>query len=555
MNCRVINDPAFCWERFGTDGIEIYSRGGFWSEGKYYAGSRACERVHALFSGVQTEQGPALPGTIRQILAGLDGLFAFIVQSRESTLACVDHVRSFPLFYVRSNEGLLLSWSAQALKSEVGLARLDETACLEFLMAGYVSGGNTLYSGLHQLQGGEFLFYTGEHREMAKERYCTFFSEDVLEGSEEDLLHEAGLRYERTFSRLVESLDGRQACIPLSAGLDSRLILGFLKEHRYDNIVTFTYGKKGLWEVKEAGAVAEKARVPWTYVEYKPDAVKDYLFSKQGRDYFRFACGLASVPLVTDRYALSVLGSEKRLDDECVILNGQTGDFITGGHMPGRILEGEGEEMGASSLLDYMAERHYSLWRNLKTERNLARLRQIHSDLMGLDSGATLPRGLIAKEYERFEWQERQCKYVVNGQRMYDWLGYDWQLPLWSMDLFTFWREVPWRHKVGQKLFKQYLQQCNPGGLFSIKSSERRSYIPGVFLVPQLLYQLLAKPFGLDTDWFKRKFVNYYWLLAPYYPQRSYLEYLKDSGNHRNNISYLGPYVLKLLEGKAVCTS
>lgn len=56
---------------------------------------------------------------------------------------------------------------------------------------------------------------------------------------------------EKTFSdsldtvltRLLENSKGRQLVIPLSGGLDSRLLAAWLKKLKAPNIKTFTYGK------------------------------------------------------------------------------------------------------------------------------------------------------------------------------------------------------------------------------------------------------------------------------------------------------------------------
>ena len=48
-----------------------------------------------------------------------------------------------------------------------------------------------------------------------------------------------------------------------------------------------------------------------------------------------------------------------------------------------------------------------------------------------LDLG--LRGSLLSDIYENWEYNERQCKFVVNGQRAYEFLNFDWFLPLWGL--------------------------------------------------------------------------------------------------------------------------
>ena len=39
---------------------------------------------------------------------------------------------------------------------------------------------------------------------------------------------------------------------------------------------------------------------------------------------------------------------------------------------------------------------------------------------------------IYLKVYEILEYENRQCKYVINGQRLYEYFKYEWRLPLWD---------------------------------------------------------------------------------------------------------------------------
>ena len=52
--------------------------------------------------------------------------------------------------------------------------------------------------------------------------------------------------------------------------------------------------------------------------------------------------------------------------------------------------------------------------------------------------------------YEFLEFQGRQTKYVINGQRVYEYFGYDWILPMWDDNYVKFWSAIPLEYKVSQ---------------------------------------------------------------------------------------------------------
>ena len=63
--------------------------------------------------------------------------------------------------------------------------------------------------------------------------------------------------------------------------------------------------------------------------------------------------------------------------------------------------------------------------------------------------------------YEIWEFDERQVKFIVQGQRIYDYFGFDWHLPLWDGEFTRFWSEMPLNFRKNKSLYKEYLRSWN----------------------------------------------------------------------------------------------
>ena len=95
---------------------------------------------------------------LTQFLSRLNGFFAAVSQVDEhALLAAVDRTRSMPLFYASAGGSFYLSDDAEWVQRQVGYAEPDELIAAEFLLAGYVTGPDTLNPRVKQLQAGEAL--------------------------------------------------------------------------------------------------------------------------------------------------------------------------------------------------------------------------------------------------------------------------------------------------------------------------------------------------------------------------------------------------------------
>lgn len=506
-----------------------------WRETDHGAHRVACAGpadVAASFLGALPEERDwELP----EVLAALDGLaggFAFLAQGPRRTWAVADRVRGYPVFWTGEG-GFAVSNSARLLRERAGLDEPNGAAVWEVRQAGYATGADTACSGLFQVQAGELVVCDGPGDPGVAHRYYRFHSRALSGLGEEELLAEHGRRTEIIFNRVAERAAGRPIWVPLSGGLDSRFILCKLHEMGYGELRAFSYGPAGNHEAKAARAVAERLGVPWLFVPCPVRACRAFFQGETRRAYADFCDGLCSVPNYMDLYPLSVLLEAGRIPRDAVLVNGQSGDFTTGGHIPPALLR---PDAGLDQALDWIEAKHLRLWTDALSDEGMPELRaRVRRILERTAEGDDAPHA-AARAMECWEWQERQAKFVVNGQRIYDFLGFDWELPLWHEEYLDFWREVPVPAKAGQKLYTAWLNRWDHWGLFA-------GFKPTIWRWPGLSLGLvaLAQAVGLLGRGAKDAFYDYVKYFGHYSSQYGvypYAEYLRLARVHRNPYSF-----------------
>ncbi|MCH8033727.1 MAG: 7-cyano-7-deazaguanine synthase [Bacteroidetes bacterium] len=538
-NLKILLDNEYSWDSSESSRGKAFFKGLFWYQGIYYKGTQACNKLLNIFSLVFTDDSE-----FQDIIARFTGHYSFIVDIQDFIIACVDKVRSYPVYYSNKRK-LLVSNSANMIKETLGDDKISETALLEFKMSGYTLGAKTLVKDISQLQPGEFLVFNKPLNRFNKYRYFRYLTNQYLVADEKELIEKLHAATLVTFKKMIESLDGKPVFLPLSGGLDSRLILAMLKNNNYDNIVSYTYGLKGVWEIKRAKYIAEKLKINWHYIQFKPHEVKKYFLTEDRQKYFRFAGGLNSAPHLAEYYALLELRKKNLIPDDAIIINGQSGDFTSGGHLPKILIETEKDKISIESFIRTIIDKHFSLWLDIKTEINMREIFREILKLLNVSDNKCFTKDEFAKYFELHEWEERQSKFVVNGQRAYDWLNYDWRLPFWSDELIEFWMKVDWKDKFGQALYIKYLKKHNFGGLFdNINLPPQFSYYPTWIKLTKPIFFIAGKLFNKKADYYDRKYLKYFKTYAPFYPQLKLSEFIKDSEWHRNSVSYFMKYYL-----------
>ena len=508
------------WEHYTVGETENYTVGGteIWVKGPDSG------QIHETVASIR-------PANLKAYLQGLRGHFAIVVRAPTFSFAAVDRIRSIPLIWLGSELGVVVAQHAEQMIGGFPFTpdQVNPDGELAIAMSGYTVGRDTLYSDVSQLGPGQFLLIEDE---ITVGQYHRYEPWKPVPRPREELLADLTKVTVEVFQRLMDEANGRTIAIPLSAGWDSRLVASSLRS--YSNVVCFSYGLAGNHEAKTAQRVAEALGFDWHFIPYSPRRMRKAFASEDHEQFVRSADSMTGIHFPQEYLAL-----REKLPDDSIIVNGQSGDFISGNHIPAALMvtsPGLSAEARRDRVIDALLSKHYNLWGHLCTPKNLARMRARLTQEIEALGGMPDPDGDHGI-YEALEFQNRQAKYVINGQRVYDHFGYDWSLPLWSDEYLDFWQGVPLEAKIDQNLYREMCQTQKWGDVWDIPINNKT--IRPRWLIPfRTAAKLAHAPLGRER-WhaFERRFLGYWMENLCGYPV-SYMTSILDARPRRNSNSY-----------------
>ncbi len=519
--------PEDGWRTIATGPVSVHLFGHLFSPGE----TEAAAAITA--AGGDTER-------TKVALTRLDGHFALMAEGAGWVLAAVDRVRSSPLMFVPAGAPPLVGPRSPRLVARTGIETsgdaIDRNGAVALAMSGYTIGGDTLYQDLRQLRPGEaVLFRTGKAPQLL--RYHLYTPWRTTEADGDSLsrdLHDLTLSI---LDKHRQSVGGRTIALPLSAGMDSRLIASGLAALGHRDVRCFSYGLPGNHEAEAARRIARRLGYPWTFVPLSVARQRAYFRSNAFRAFLQYADCCASTPFPQDQLAIATLKNSGWLPADAVIVNGNSGDFISGGHIPAGL--GGPSPDAAAQVLDAHITKHYRLWHVLdRTDTRAAleaRLREEWRAAGIADTTDAAPHGLA----EFLEFQDRQVKFVISGQRTYEHFGLDWRLPLWDTQYLDFWERVPAAAKRGQRLYRDMLTAADWGGVWRDWPVNAKTIRPRWIVPLRLAAKAVHAPLGRDR-WhrFERRWFQYWMELTCNPAIVPYSAYVRDRRGHLHSISW-----------------
>ena len=381
-------------------------------------------------------------------------------------------------------------------------------------MSGYTIDDGTLWKNVKNLNPGNFIFLKNKIRPYVGE-YFSYKPWKSNKKTYSELKKQLKNEIKTIIKNTIIKANGRTIVIPLSAGLDSRLIASGLKHFNYRNVKCFSYGLKNNFESRASKIIANKLGYSWKFIEINQKKAKNFYSTLDYKKFMKNSSDGCATSTIQGLYAINSIVKDNYLHKEDVIVNGNSGDFISGGHAPKELVKkSKNITLLFEEVFEYHFIKHYALWPNLLNKENKIIIKkqlfnQIKSNLE--DSDVYFMAHGIA---EFLEYQNRQAKYVINAQRIYEFYNLNWQLPLWDKLFIKFWEGVPLKYKIQQKLYKDTLSALNMGGVWG-KEYSFKSYVSPKWV---RFLRIILKAHFLFVG--KNKWHNF---------EKKYLEYWTDN--------------------------
>jgi asparagine synthase (glutamine-hydrolysing) len=436
---KLLNE-YYPWTEIKLKEAECYLKGNIFFENKLLSPEKLAELISTLIC----KEGQGKEKEIGDFLNELNGEFAFVAETEDTIFCAVDKTRSIPLFYIKTKSSFIVSDSAYYLKDKTN-QRLNEEKAAEFMVAGYVTGNETLFDDIKQVRNGEFLLYQKNERLLNSCYYFKFIHGNYYELPEDRLLEMLDQAFVNAFSRLIESTSrqGKTLVVPLSGGLDSRIIVAMLKRLGVNDVICVSYGRKGCREAEISKRVAEALGYEWIFIESTEEKWHDYYNSKEA-DLFRiWAANLSSLPHMQDFPAVKELKTRGKIPENSVFVPGHTG---YGTYIP------DSTSFDSEAYLATSLKKHYNLW---PYEQELEKIfkQRISKSISGIE---IKDNETFANAIEYFDSNERQPKFIYNSVRVYEFFGYEWRIPLCDAEVIEFFLRVPTKYRINCELYKKY---------------------------------------------------------------------------------------------------
>ncbi|WP_073995991.1 asparagine synthase C-terminal domain-containing protein [Arcanobacterium urinimassiliense] len=381
------------------------------------------------------EELPAALPELQNWAAAQAGQFAAVRKGDAGQIFLIsDFARSIPLLFTYLDGAWLVSDSPEVLRDQLPEWELNKSAAEQFRSFGFTVGKETLITGVYQLPAASIVELIPGNPTPQLHLYHRFQYAPQRITEEKEFIRLFHTALSRAMQKVLARQENQQLVVPLSGGIDSRLLVVLLKECKAQRVLTFTYGVAGSQEMKISEQIATQAGFPWYGVEIDPLDLHR-VWQAEGAAFLRAAWSGAALPHYQDWYALRELRQKGILHPGDIVLPGHT--------IVGNLYSWTPATSKSSYSLTELTQiimRHYAN----TPKKPPAALRAALAEPMeefAAEIDFRLENQDMQSWLEWFNVRERQAKYINNSMRAYEHFDLDFALPMLDIEVVRAWEQ------------------------------------------------------------------------------------------------------------------
>lgn len=386
----------------------------------------------------------------------LTGSWAVVDMRGDAPVVAADRTLSRPLYYGKANGNWVITDAIDTFRGLIPWV-CDVRHAEVFPHFGYTLGGNTLIQGISLVGAGAYVIL-GDQSPSSRQYIDYRFSAERDNDSKE-YARKFTQALDTVFERVMRSYGKCQFVVPLSGGLDSRLVLSWLKRCGAENILAFSYGRANS-EAGIAHSVAESLGIDFVQIDYDYETIHSRWKSTDGLAFRDYSWGGFSLPHIQDWEAVRQLRDHDHISKDSVFLPGHT---IVGNMHDDWLLQSNAT---TADMYDALASHHGDLQGRASLIRHdFSFLETVRDVLVGVKYDGTPASVQAAIEW--FNLRERQAKYINNSMRVYEHFGYRWALPMLDREMWSVWLNGSEQFTSTRDWYRQYVNAAfvDAGGM------------------------------------------------------------------------------------------
>ncbi|OKL50228.1 asparagine synthetase B family protein [Boudabousia marimammalium] len=385
-----------------------------------------------------------------------------------------DQIRSFPLYYAVTEDTVAVSdapyWIANQLSLPIAEDRYQLVA-----ETGFTWPDQTFYRGLNQVLPGTRLTISLDSGAVKETTlHQPLFSDTRDDIDETEFVSQLNSALDTTMERAIAACGDSKILVPLSGGLDSRLIVTWLARHAVPNVLCFTYGRRESKEISISEQIAKNLGLDWTAVYLDDEAVKAAWLDPDTADFLKYCAAGASLPHVQDWYALRRLKEQGLASEGDVVFPGHT---IVDNFHNHEMLEHLPVEI--REVITVVESKHFVMKPSVETGAGRANFR-LHVGRFLQDQNYDGSGNSLQRCIEGLNVLTRQTMYINNSMRAYEFFGLRWAIPMLDREFTDIWCSAPLDLTITRRVYGDWIQNSyqSQTGIKPVLYAGVTTYIP-----------------------------------------------------------------------------